>query len=518
MHDHAVRPHRWDAFRRDFLASIVVFLIALPLCLGLAIASGAPPMAGLVTGIVGGILVGLLAGCPLQVSGPAAGLVAIVYEIIHLYGLEGLGVIVFLAGLMQLAAGFLQVGQWFRAVSPAVIKGMLAGIGVLIVCSQFHVMLDFAPASTGLANILNIPESIQGVLTPADGKAHHWAAMLGGMSLALMVLWDRMPAKVRLVPAALVAVLLAVAASVWFALPVQHVQMPGDLLSGLTLPGWQTLSLLTYSGIWIAALTVAVVASAETMLSASAVDRLQDRTPRTQYNRELLAQGVGNSLCGLLGGLPMTGVIVRSSANIQAGAVSRASTVLHGCWLLVLVALAPFVLEAIPTAALAAILVFTGYKLVQPAMIRRLWQTDRGDFAVYMVTMLTVVATNLLEGVIAGTLLAMFRLLLKLSRLEGVTQADPSGEQVALRLRGSATFLSIPKLVRILEGQPQGKRLSVQMDELAHVDQASLEILQSYRQEYAMSGGQMTVDWKKPSTEDRQPDEPRPALVESSVH
>jgi MFS superfamily sulfate permease-like transporter len=491
-----------SAWSHDFLASIVVFLVALPLCLGIAIACGAPPALGLVTGVVGGLLVGAFSGSPLQVSGPAAGLVAIVYQIIAQYKLEGLGVVVLLAGLMQMAAGFFKLGQWFRAISPAVIQGMLAGIGVLIVVSQFHVMLDVAPESSGVANIVSIPETIMKGLFPMDNSSHHLAAMLGLLSLATVVVWNIVPKKLKLIPGTLVAVLLAVLVAAIAQLPVKYVQTPAQFLDVLTLPNAQSLLLLGNPDIWILAVTVAVVASAETMLSASALDKLIAHTPsladrpvKTDYDREMLAQGVGNTVCGLLGALPMTGVIVRSSANIQAGAQSRRSTMMHGLWLLALVSLFPAVLGKVPTASLAAILVYTGYKLIQPAVIRQLWQIGKGEVLIYAVTLVMVVSTNLLEGVIAGTILALVRLLIKFSRLEG-TAFENGDDEIELFLKGSATFLSLPQLIKILERQPGGKKLIIHVDQLAHLDHACVEVLQNWERQYAQTGGSLTVAWQ----------------------
>lgn len=483
------------SLRRDFLASIVVFLVALPLCLGIAIASGAPPMAGLITGIVGGIVVGTFAGSPLQVSGPAAGLVAIVYEIINKFGMEGLGVVVLVAGVLQIAAGFFRIGQWFRAISPAVIQGMLAGIGVLIVASQFHVMLDVKPESSGLANILTIPESVmKGLFPPNDTSSHHWAAMIGVISIITILAWNLLPSRFRMVPSALAAVLLSVTLAAVWQLPVNLVDVPGQFFSAIHFPTAESLKLLGNGDIWTMILTITIVASAETMLSASAVDRMHNG-PRTDYDKELVAQGIGNTVSGALGALPITGVIVRSTANIHAGAQTRRSAIMHGFWILALVAFFPFLLEKIPTSALAAILVYTGYKLVRIDTVKKLWQGGGWwDVAIYAVTLGMVVATNLLEGVIAGTVLALARLLYTLAKLEGVAVTDGEG-RIELFLRGSATFISLPKLVSILESQPPGKDVHVYIEQLSHIDHACIEQLQTWEKLYQQSGGQVTVEW-----------------------
>lgn len=361
-----------DAFAQDALASIVVFLVALPLCMGIAIASGAPPAAGLLTGIIGGIIVGAASGCPLQVSGPAAGLAVIVYELIQKYGIEMLGPIVVVAGLIQLGAGLLRAGQLFRAIAPSVIYGMLAGIGVLIFSAQFHVMVDDKPKQNGLINLISIPQAIYKGIFPMEGTSHHLAAMLGVGTVLILLFWAKIKhKKLKAVPGALVAVLLATAAAQIFSLPVRYVNLPANLLEAVRLPGMEHIMRMGDWSLLIAAIAMAFVASAETLLSAAAVDQLQDG-PRTNYDRELMGQGLGNILCGAVGGLPMTGVIVRSATNVAAGARTRMSAILHGVWLLLLVMAAPGVLRMVPVASLAAVLVYTGYKLISPENIRRL--------------------------------------------------------------------------------------------------------------------------------------------------
>lgn len=314
-------------------------------------------------------------------NGSAAGLTVLVYEIVEKHGLAMLGTIVLLAGLMQAAAGLLKLGQWFRAISPAVIQGMLAGIGVLIIASQIHVVVDDAPRGSGLENLLSIPGAIWKGVMPLDGSSHHLAAGVGLLTIIIMAVWSFAPKRVRLIPAPLVAVTAATLLTAALQLPIKNVSVPSNLMSVVQ---WPALSKLAAAFEWPvlgAALAIALIASAETLLSAAAVDRLHNG-PRTEYNRELLAQGVGNTLCGVLGALPMTGVIVRSSANVEAGAKTRLSAFLHGAWMLAFVALLPFVLNLIPTASLAAVLVYTGFKLVTPKAARQLARFGKSEVAI----------------------------------------------------------------------------------------------------------------------------------------
>lgn len=345
-------PSNWLA--RDFTASIVVFLVAMPLCMGIAVASGVAPEKGLITGIIGGIVVGALAGSPLQVSGPAAGLAVIVFELVREHGASALGPILVLAGLLQLAAGLLRLGGWFRAISPAVVHGMLAGIGALIVIAQFHVLFDAKPVSGGLEGLAAVPARLAG-LSPTSLQATELAFAVGLLTIGAMLAWERFrPASLKLVPGALVGVLAGTVAAVVTAIPVARVDVPESIFAAIEAPGPSFLAALQSPALILSAVAIAFIASAETLLSAAAVDRMHDG-PRTLYDKELRAQGVGNLLCGLAGALPMTGVIVRSSANVQAGAVSRASTMLHGGWILGFVAVLPFVLREVPMAALAGI-------------------------------------------------------------------------------------------------------------------------------------------------------------------
>ncbi|MEZ5963154.1 MAG: solute carrier family 23 protein [Planctomycetota bacterium] len=481
-------------WRQDLMASIVVFLVALPLCMGIAIASGVPPAAGLITGIIGGLIVGFLAGAPMQVSGPAAGLSVIVWELVNEHGLGTLGVIIAIAGLAQIGAGILRLGQWFRAVSPAVIHGMLAGIGVLILASQFHVMVDDRPQGSGLTNLLYIPAAILKGFVPADGSPHFHAAMIGVLTLVVMVAWRWAPRRLRVLPAPLIAVVVATVVAALMGLELKRVAVPDNLLDAVTFvgsSGWPPFNwTLVAEG-----LALAFVASAETLLCATAVDKMHDG-PRTNYNRELMAQGVGNLACGVLGALPMTGVIVRSSANIDAGAKTRASAVWHGVWLLLFVVALPFVLQTIPVAALAAILVFTGYKLVNVAAIRKLATYGKGELVIYFVTLATIVAVDLLSGVILGIALSLGKLLYRFTHLDIDVQPRSPDGVIDVHVRGSATVVRLPMLAARLEALPPGSEVHVHLEELDYIDHACLELLANWEKQHAIVGGKLFVDWQ----------------------
>lgn len=479
----------------DVLASVVVFLVALPLCMGIAIASGMPPTAGIITGIIGGIVVGFLAGSPLQVSGPAAGLAVLVYELVQAHGVEMLGTIVLFAGLVQLAAGLLKLGQWFRAVSPAVIHGMLAGIGVLIFAAQFHVMLDGKPIGTGIQNLLGIPGAIFDAIKAGDSRLT--AGEVGVLTIATIFGWAALaPKSLKVIPAPLVGVVVGMIAAAVFNLDsIKHVDVPDNIWSTVIYPTAASVgTFFTSTQMIIGALAIAFIASAETLLCATAVDQMHSG-PRTKYDRELSAQGVGNTLCGILGSLPMTGVIVRSGANVEAGAKTRASAILHGVWLLIFASLIPWTLTYIPLSSLAAVLVYTGYKLAYPKIVPTLMTYGPINVFIYAATIFMIVATDLLKGVLTGIVLSLAHLIYALSRLDIRNEQQPGTKRVDMFLTGTATVVGLPKLAQALEELPRGTELTVHIEDLNYIDHACLDLLANWEKQHKSTGGSLTIEW-----------------------
>jgi len=482
--------------RSDITASLVVFLVALPLSMGIAIASGRSAASGLISAMIGGIVVGLLGGSPLQVSGPAAGLAVIVYEVGRESGAAGLAFTVLVAGLVQMATGLLRWGIWFRAVSPAVIHGMLAGIGVLIFASQFHVMVDDPPRANGIENITAIPDAIYKGIFPLDESVHHQAAQIGMATIIIIMAWKaaaRGPLKI--IPPPLAAVLISSCAAWAFGSPIKRVDVPHQLTEAVEWLPWDFLRAnLTNGHLWLEGIAMALVASAETLLCATALDQ-RHSGPRTRYDRELFAQGFGNGLCGLMGALPITGVIVRSAANLDAGAKTRLSAILHGVWVLAAVAAIPTVLERVPTAALAAVLVYTGFKLVDVKAIMGLAKFGRGEVAIALVTIVAIVSTDLLKGVVTGIALAAIKLLYTMSHLVIRIEDRPHRNQTILYLRGTATFLALPKLAAALEGVRPSTELHVQLERLDYIDHACLDLLINWEKQHEATGGRLVIDW-----------------------
>jgi MFS superfamily sulfate permease-like transporter len=481
------------ALPRELLASVVVFLVALPLCMGIAIASGMPPAKGLITGIIGGIVVGFLAGSPLQVSGPAAGLAVLVFELVRQHGMAMLGPILLLAGFLQLLAGRFKLGCWFRVTAPAVVYGMLAGIGVLIVLSQVHVMFDTAPKPSGLDNLLGFPTTLAEAMPVMGGSLGWQAGLLGLLTIAIMWCWEHYrPQKLRFVPGALLGVGVATGVSLVLALQVKRVEVPANLAEAIDWLKPTDLFALADPTLLIAAFAVAFIASAETLLSAAAVDRMHSGV-RSDFDRELSAQGVGNMLCGILGALPMTGVIVRSSANVQAGAQTRMSAILHGLWLLAFVVVLSSVLQSIPVASLAGVLVYTGFKLVDLKALRGLGRYGRIPMLTYGVTALAIIFTDLLTGVLLGFALTLLRLALKAARLK-ISVIETGPKQVELRLIGAATFLKVPALTQVLDTIEKGTTVHVPMTYLTYIDHSCLELLEDWGRANKGNGSRMIIE------------------------
>jgi len=478
---------------RDFTASIVVFLVAMPLCMGIAIASGVPPEKGLITGIIGGLVVGMLAGSPLQVSGPAAGLAVIVFELIRDQGLSALGPILILAGLIQVVAGIFKLGGWFRAISPAVVHGMLAGIGVLIVVGQFHVLFDAKPLSSGLENLAAMPGRLLG-LDPANAKATELALLIALLTIGVMISWEKLrPTALRLVPGALLGVIAGTLAAYLFGLDVTRVDVPQSIAAAVSLPDASVFATWLKPSTLAAALAIAFIASAETLLSAAAVDKMHNGV-RTDYNKELRAQGIGNLLCGAAGALPMTGVIVRSSANVQAGAVTRLSAILHGVWILGFVALLPWLLREIPMATLGAVLVVTGWKLVNVKHVRELFR-HHGILpaVIWAATLVIVVAEDLLTGVLVGIALSLIEVIPHIKRLKLGVDHQEADEHAAISLSGTATFVQLPRLSDALDKAPADKPLTIDVRGLAAVDHSCAELFREWLARRRASGASVTL-------------------------
>ena len=446
-------PSMFSHVKEDSIAGVVVFLVALPLCLGIAIACGVPPVSGLVAGVVGGLLVPWVSRSPLSVSGPAAGLTSIVLaEVTHLGGIPPFLAAVIIGGGLQVTFGVLRLGRFAALAPSAVIKGMLAAIGITIVMVQLPIALG-----------------VEGGLTKVMNGVHAGSLILAGLSFLILYSWKSTPlARYKFVSPALVVVIVASALAHWFRTipalalhPAQFVSVPlggpGALFAALPRPDFAAFA---SPAVWTAAATLAIVASIETLLSLQAVDRLDPLKRHSPPDRELMAQGVANAVSGLLGGLPVTAVIVRSGANVAAGAVERMSTLLHGALLLVSVMTAGALLNAIPLAALAAVLIQVGLNLCKPALFSTQAKLGWPQLLPFAFTILAVLYLNLLEGVVVGIFVGIGFVLYENSRRAVVMDRHDDGV-LRMRFRRDGTFMSKPSIISALEEVDDGETVII---------------------------------------------------------
>ena len=463
--------------RYDLPASLVVFLVALPLSLGIAVASDAPVLAGVIAAIVGGVVAGALGGSPLQVSGPAAGLTVIVAGFVAEFGWAVTCAITVCAGVLQIVFGLTKLGRIALAVSPMVVHAMLAGIGITIALQQVHVLLGGESHSSVWHNIAHLPVHI--------AEANPAGIALGALVIAIMVGWRWAPAPLRVVPGPLIAIVTATVLSIVLALNVTRIELNGSLIDAVSLPSLP-------DGAWGAfaagVLTMALIASVESLLTAVAVDRMQTRT-RSDLDRELVGQGAANMVSGAVGGLPITGVIVRSSANVAAGARTRASTVLHGVWILVFALPFAGLVEKIPTAALAGLLVVIGVQLVKLTHITT--ARRNGGVAVYLVTLAGVVFLNLLEGVLLGLALSIMMTAWRVARARISAKPTADGDW-QVRITGSATCLSLPRLHQTLSSVPAGTPVTLVLS-TTFVDHAAREYISAWQRQHEATGGRVHI-------------------------
>ncbi|MFV0495430.1 SulP family inorganic anion transporter [Mycobacterium sp.] len=474
--------------RYDVPASLVVFLVALPLSLGIAIASGAPLMAGLIAAVVGGIVAGSIGGSLLQVSGPAAGLTMVVQGLIDQLGFQMTCIITVCAGIVQILLGLAKVARAALAVAPVVVHAMLAGIGVTIVLQQVHVLMGGTSRSSAWENIAALP----------DGILHHemHEVIVGGIVIAMLVLWSKLPAKVRFIPGALVAIVAATAFSLVVDLHVERINLAGSFFASIGLPRLAPVSpeglpwTHYISTIAVGIITVALIASVESLLSAVGVDKLHTG-PRADFNREMIGQGSSNVASGLLGGLPVTGVIVRSSTNVAAGARTGTSAVLHGIWILLFASLLTGLVELIPKAALAGLLIVIGIQLIQLAHIKVAVRT--GNFAIYAATIVCVVFLNLLEGVAIGLALAIGLLLIRLVRAPIEVQPVGDGNKKwRVDIDGTLSFLLLPRLTNVLSTLPAGSHVTVNLNP-DYIDHSISEAISDWKISHEATGGKVTI-------------------------
>ncbi|MEU6710169.1 SulP family inorganic anion transporter [Nonomuraea sp. NPDC046802] len=466
-----------STLRHDVPASLVVFLVAVPLSLGIAMASGAPLAAGLIAAAVGGLVGGALGGSAVQVSGPAAGLSLVVVDLVQTYGWRATCMITLLAGAVQLLLGMFKAARAALAVSPAVIHGMLAGVGVIIALAQLHVVLGGSSQRSAVANLIELPGQI------ADLHGHKVA--VGLLTITVLALWTRLPKQIKVVPAPLAALFAAGMTAWWFNWDVSRV----DLSGSITEWAFPVLPQGDWHLVVGAVLLVALLAGCESLLCCVAVDGLHGGR-RADLDQELTGQGVANMVSGALGGLPVAGVIVRSTANVQAGARSRWSAMLHGAWVLMFALGFGWAIQLIPLEALAALLMFIGVQMVNLGHIRKVH--GHGEVPVYVVTLVAVILLGLAEGVLAGLALAALLALRRLTWVTVLKREDRDG-RLHVTISGSLTFLGVPRLTHELRTIPAGSAVDLDLN-IDFMDNGAFEAIHSWRLDHERMGGTVDID------------------------
>jgi MFS superfamily sulfate permease-like transporter len=475
-------------------ASIVVLLVALPLCLGIALASGAPLFSGIIAGVVGGIVVGLLSGSQLSVSGPAAGLTAIVaVAILKLQVYEAFLLAVVLAGVMQVALGYLKAGVIGDYIPNAVIKGMLAAIGLILIMKQFPHLVGYDANFEGDETFAQADQNNTfSAIYTALNTIKPAAVIIGIGSIILLAVWEKPFIKknelLRFIPGPLVVVILAIIingtieqlsgiASIesthLVSLPIAH--STTEFISFFTLPNF---SFITNVQVWISAVTLAIVASLETLLGIEAVDKLDPLKRVTPTNKELKAQGFGNIISGLIGGLPLTSVIVRSSANVSAGGKTKQATIFHGLLLLLCAALIPNLLNKIPLSALAGILIFTGYKLAKITLFKEFYQKGLNQFIPFCVTIIAILFTDLLIGISIGIAVSMIFIIR--SNFKTAVLVVNDNNNYLIRFKKDVSFLNKPIIKSELELVPENANLVIDVARAEYIDKDVIDEVNSF--------------------------------------
>lgn len=480
--------------KNDFLAGLIVFLIALPLCLGIAQASGAPLFSGIVAGVIGGIVIGILSKSTFSVSGPAAGLVSIVVgALTELGAFEIFLCAVMLAGAFQLLLGIIKAGTFANFFPSSVIEGMLAGIGLTIIYKQLR---DAVGYNDGRVGMLDGERGMDfGLLSGVMDNIHWGAVVITVVCLGILILWSTKPfRKLQMVPAGLIVVIVGTLLNVLFHKTSGMLHLDEEYLVQLEVPTsaeafFAQFTLPDFSGfanlaVWKYGLIIAVVASIETLLCIEATDKMDPLKRNTSGNKELIAQGVGNMASGLIGGLPITSVIVRSSANINAGAKSKLSTIVHGVLLFGCVATIPMILNMIPKSALAAILIFTGYRLARPAIFVHMYHVGRTEFIPFVVTAVAVALPflGLLNGVGLGMIISIFYLLRANTRIPYYYKRIQAKDQdlITLELAQEVSFLNKGSIKKTLDNFPEGSTIVIDATNSEYIDYDVLEEIREF--------------------------------------
>lgn len=487
-----IKYYRLIWMKHDLPAGLSVFLVALPLCLGIALASGAPLSSGLFSGIIGGLIVSLASGSQLGVSGPAAGLTTIVAaSIISLGDFKVFLLCVIVAGLFQLVLGLLKLGAIANYFPSAVIKGMLAAIGIILILKQIPLALGYDQPDFWTSGFLKLfsPNNFLGNINHFSKHFTFAAVCISFISIAILVaLQLPFTSKYKILPAPLLVVVVGVLANLFLAnfntgftlKPTQLVNIPNNIFTGISFP--QFSKLFSSIEIWKDGVIIGLLATLETLLCVEAVDKLDIRNRITPVNRELIAQGIGNMFCGLVGAIPITAVVVRGAANVDAGGRTKLSAFTHGLFLLIAVLFIPQVLNKIPYASLSAILMITGFNLTKPKLFRNMWLLGRKQFIPFVITIIVILLTDLLVGVSIGLLISMYYIIHNNFKTEYLISKIKlhSTEVYTIKLNSNVTFLNKVKLRKALDLIPEYSVLTIDGSESNFIDYDILEIISEF--------------------------------------
>lgn len=497
-----------ENWRGDLISGFLIFLIALPLSLGIALASGVPPLAGIIAAVVGGLVVSMTSGSYVTINGPAAGLIVVVLGSVESLGggIDGYRLTlaaICIAGILQVIAGMTKAGKFCTYFPSSAVHGLLASIGIIIIAKQAYIMLGLKPVGkTAIAQLLNFPGSL--------ALANPEVSFIGLVTLATLIVMPRIKALKRF-PAPLVGVVIGMCLGTYFDLSHEHtylafqnheyklgpdalVTLPGNLLQGIVHPDWSHLG----DGVfWKAVLMIFSIASLETLLSASAVDKLDPYHRKANLNRDLTAIGIGTAISGWLGGLPMIAEIVRSSANVNNGGKTRWANFFHGLFMLTFVCFAPGLIHRIPLASLAAILVFTGFRLASPKEFKKTWAIGSDQMIIFVTTILVTLASDLLIGILSGVLIKLVVHLIRGNSpgqlLKCKMDVKLDERAATLNVNGSVAFTNLLFLKQKLESMPTGLDVRIDLEHTRLVDHSAMEFLENFQHDYERSGGQVVL-------------------------
>ena len=495
-------------WKTDLMSGFLIFLIALPLSLGIALASGVPPLSGIIAAVVGGLIVSMTSGSYVTINGPAAGLIVVILGAVNSLGggIDGYRLTlaaITIAGILQIIAGVTKAGKLCSYFPSSAVHGLLASIGIIIIAKQTYIMLGIKPVGkTAIQQLANLPGSL--------GLANPELALIGLLTLATVIIMPLIK-PLKKFPAPLVGVVIGMCLGTYFDLSHEHtylgfqnheyrltpdalVTLPGNLMEGIVHPDWSRLGDPIF---WRATMMIFIIASLETLLSCAAVDKLDPYHRKADLNRDLTAIGIGTAVSGWLGGLPMIAEIVRSSANVNSGAKTRWSNFFHGCFMLIFVCFASGMIHRIPQASLAAILVFTGFRLASPKEFRKTWSIGSDQMLIFVTTIVVTLGTDLLVGIMSGVLVKLILHLIRgnspISLLKSSVDVTTDNNEVAVNVNGSVAFTNLLFLKQKLEAIPTGLDMKIDLADTKLVDHSVMEFLEHFQHDYERSGGHVAL-------------------------